>query len=131
MEETIEKLEAKGINFDPNKKLLKTVDDLIKENSWPKGKEPKLLNFALNTPRIFGRLKDNKDPHTMRPIVNKKGFPTYEIEKSMNNIYKEILSESETTLQSTKNVIKRLREISIEKDEILVSFDIENLYPSI
>ena len=131
MEETIRKLEASEINSDPNKKLMKIVDNLIKEDSWPENKKPKLLNFAPNTPRIFGRLKDHKDPFTIRPIVNKKEAPTYSLEKYMKNIYREILTESETTLQSTEDFIKRFREIDIEKDEILVSFDVENLYPSI
>ena len=88
VEEIIEKLEAKEINFDPNKKLTEIVDDLMKENSWPKGKKPKLLNFALNIPRLFGRLKDHKDPYTIRPIVNKKEAPTYDLEKYMEKYAK-------------------------------------------
>ena len=68
MEETIKKLEAREINFDPNKKLMKIVADLIKENSWPEDIKPKLLNFAPSTPRIFGRLKDDKDPYIISPI---------------------------------------------------------------
>ena len=52
-------------------------------------------------------------------------------ETHRENVYREILPESETTLQSTEDFKKRFREINIEKDEILVSFDVENLYPSI
>ena len=47
---------------------MKIVEDLIKENSWLKDKKPKILNFAPNTPRIFGRLKDDKDPYIISPI---------------------------------------------------------------
>ena len=72
MEETTKKLEARDINFDPNKKLMKIVEDLIKENSWLEDKKSKLLNFAPNTSRMFWRLKDHKDPYGLRQIVSKK-----------------------------------------------------------
>ena len=39
MEETIKKLEAREINSDPNKKLMKIVEDLIKEDSWTENKK--------------------------------------------------------------------------------------------
>ena len=74
---------------------MKIVDDLIKENSWPKDRKPKLLNLAPNTQCRFGRLKGHKDPYTIRPIVNKKGDLTYDLEKYMKNVYREIVPESE------------------------------------
>ena len=63
----------------------------------------------------------------MRPIVNKKEGPTYFLEKYMTKIYKRYLPDNNNSLNSTEDFIKKLKEIKLEKDLKVVSFDIINL----
>ena len=49
----------------------------------------------------------------------------------MTKIYKRFLPENCNNLNTTEDFIKKLKEIKLEKDQKMVSFDITNLYPSI
>ena len=57
MEETIKKLEAREINSDPNKKLMKIVEDLIKEDSWQENKKTKAFKFCTKHTKNFWKIK--------------------------------------------------------------------------
>ena len=67
----------------------------------------------------------------MRPIVNKKVGPTYFLEKYMMKIYKRFLPDGNNSLNSTKDFIRKFKEVNLEKDLKMVSFDIINLCLSI
>ena len=49
----------------------------------------------------------------------------------MMKIYKSFLPNSDNSLNSIGDFIKKLKEIKIEKDVKMASFDIINLYPSV
>ena len=49
----------------------------------------------------------------------------------MTKIYRKFLPDSIISLNSTEGFIRKLKEIKLEKDLKMVSFDIINLYPSI
>ena len=87
--------------------------------------------LAPNTPCIFRRIKDFKEPPTIRPIVNKKEAQTYDLEKHMKSLCKNLLPFSTTAITSTEDFITKFRELKIEEKDILVSFDIESMYLSI
>ena len=72
MKEVIVKMVAESVMIYLNEVLMEKRADLIKNGVWPNNKEPRIYNFAPNTPRIYGRVKDNKEPRIIRPIVNKK-----------------------------------------------------------
>ena len=64
-------------------------------------------------------------------MINRKEAPTYDLEKHMNSLYKNLLLDSTAAPTSTDDFIIKLKELKIEKEDISVSFDIENVYPSI
>ena len=72
MKEVIVKMGVEGVMKKLNEVSMEKRIDLIKNGIWPDNKEPRIYNFAPNTPRIYGRVKDNKEPRIIRPIVNKK-----------------------------------------------------------
>ena len=122
---------AESVMKDPNEVLMEKRADLIKNGVWSDNKEPRIYNFAPNTPHIFGRVKDHKEPPIITLMVNKKEAPTYDLEKYMKSLNKNLFPDSTAALTSKTDFIKKLRELKVEKEDILVSFSIENMYPSV
>ena len=71
---------------------------------------------------------DHKDLSSMSLIVSKKEASPCIIEKCMKSIYRDIMLKSETTLNSPKVLLKKIREIVIRKEDIIIIFDVENLH---
>ena len=94
MKEAIVKMGAETVEKDPNEVLMEKRAVLIKNGVQPDNKGPRINNFAPNMPVIFGRVKEHKEPPTIRPIVNKKEAPTYDLVKYMKNLYKNLLPDS-------------------------------------
>ena len=126
MREAIIKMGAERVTKDPNEILKEKWAALIRNGVWPNDRKPKIHNFAPNTPHIFGRIKDHKKLPTIRSIVNKKEAPTYDLEKYMKNLYKDLLPVSTAAITSTEEFINRFRELKINEKDILASFDIES-----
>lgn len=130
MLETIEGMKVLKLKKDPNPKLIEKTKSVIKDPKWPRH-----ITFNFNaasiTPRLFGGLKDHKNTYKMRSIVNKREQVTYQLDKTMKNVYNKILPATENVLASMQELIQKFREISIDKNDILVSFDVKELYPSV
>ena len=62
--------------------------------------------------------------------MNEKG-QTYFLEKYMTKIYKRFLPDSNNSLNLTEDFIRKLKEIKLEKNLKILSFDLINLFPSI
>ena len=125
MKEAIVEMGAERVSKDPNESIIEKRTALIRSGVWSDNKKPKIDNFAPNTQCNFGRVKDDKEPPTIRPIVNKKEAPTYDLEKCMKNLYKDLLPVSNASITSTEKFINNFRELKINENDILVSFDIE------
>ena len=67
----------------------------------------------------------------MRIIVSTIGTPTYGISQYLVNIIQPILNKNDTRLKNSSTFVNKARDWEISADEIQVSFDVVNLYPSI
>ena len=70
MREAIIKMGAETVTKDPNESSIEKRAPLIKNGVWQDDRKLKVHNFAPNTQCIFGRIKNHKEPPTLRPIVN-------------------------------------------------------------
>ena len=86
---------------------------LIKNGVHLYDRKPRIHNFA---PNIFGRIKDHKEPPTIRPIVNKKEAPTYDLKRYMKSLYKNLLPFSIAAFTSTEDFINKFRELRNEEN---------------
>ena len=113
MREAIIKMAAERVMKDPNEILMEKKAALIKNELWPDNRKPRIHNFA---PNIFGRIKDHKEPPTIRPIVNKKEAPTYDLKRYMKSLYKNLLPFSIAAFTSTEDFINKFRELRNEEN---------------
>ena len=84
-------------------------------------------------PRMYGVIKAHKpeNNYPMRIIVSTIGTPTYGISQYLVNIIQPILNKNDTRLKNSSTFVNKARDWEISEDEIQVSFDVVNLYPSI
>ena len=67
----------------------------------------------------------------MRVIVSTIGTPPYGISKYLVDIIQPTLNKNQHKGKSSKSFVSQAQTWKIEPDEIQVSYDVTNLYPSI
>ena len=67
----------------------------------------------------------------MRVIVSTIGTPPYGISKYLVDIIQPTLNKSQHKVKNSKSFVSQAQTWKIEPDEIQVSYDVTNLYPSI
>jgi len=114
-----------------NKLLLQIKDQPVSHDSSKKQLEPKLyykLHSTDSTPASFyGLPKIHKENVPIRPIMSAIGSPTYELSKYLANILSP-LQNNEYTVKNSASFVEKIRTLSVDPDEILVSFDVVSLF---
>ena len=67
----------------------------------------------------------------MRVIVSTIGTPPYGISKYLVDIIQPTLNKNQHKVKNSKSFVSQAQTWKIEPDEIQVSYDVTNLYPSI
>lgn len=73
-------------------------------------------------------LKFTKKDTPLRPIVDSIGSVTYNLSKALVEIIKPLLGTTEHHCKNSKQLAQDLNNITVEKDEILISHDIVSLF---
>ena len=67
----------------------------------------------------------------MRPIVSYSGSVLYNLNKYMANIVKAYVKDENNNAKNSTTFSNYIRNVRIEEDEIMVSFDVTSLYTNI
>ncbi|XP_062700128.1 uncharacterized protein LOC134284823 [Aedes albopictus] len=118
---------------DPLPGLVRRVDKTLKESTPVLGSVIKSLKESNpSLPRIKGLPKVHKPGNEMREIVSAIGSPTHKIAKYLvqefQNMPKKFHSRS---VKNSEQFTELVQNLSVNDDEILVSFDVKSLFPSI
>ena len=92
------------------------------------------LRVSVNgscTPLFYGSVKIHKPERPLRPIVSAIGSATYDMSKYVSNILSEYVQRCNSYLRNTQDFVRKLEEVKIKEDEILVSFDVKSLFTSV
>lgn len=117
---------------DPLPDLVKRVDKIFKECKQVIGNSRlKVSNPIL--PRIKGLPKIHKPGYEMREIVSAEMSPTHRMAKWLVEQFQSMEKQFETkSVKNSKEFAQHLQTIGqLEEDEIMVSFDVKALFPSI
>nr|XP_047143089.1 uncharacterized protein LOC124817277 [Hydra vulgaris] len=84
-------------------------------------------------PRIYGVVKAHKPEknYPMRPVVSTINTPPYGTSEYLVKIIQPTLNKNITRLINSRNFVNDAKEWKIDPNEIQVSFDVINLYPSV
>ena len=120
---------------DPTTKIkAKTLKQLkaLKDNEFI---DNKLYYYLKPTdspaPRFYGQPKIHKPGVPIRPIVSYSGSPLYNLNKYIANILKTYVKHENNNAKNSTTFSNYIRNVLIEDDEIMVSFDVTSLYTNI
>ena len=123
------------LDTDPSKttvnrinKKLKSLKDQDKLNKRTYDQiRPKDATIA----KFYGLPKIHKDNIPLRPIVSLPGSPTYNLSKYLSDILKPLVSTSPHSVKNVNAFLSKIKDIHVEPDEIMISFDVVSLFISI
>ena len=81
--------------------------------------------------RFYGQSKIHKPGVPIRPIVSYSGSPLYNLNKYIANMLKVNVKQENNNVKNSTALSNYIRNVPIEDDEIMVSFDITSLYTNI
>ena len=101
------------------KKYLNKVNDL-----------KKLIPVGSKPGKLYGMAKVHLDQVPLRPVVSMLGTPEYNLAKYLDQLIKPYIPDT-YLLRSTDDFIERLKHLSINSHNIVVSFDVVSLFTNV
>lgn len=130
---TIEESNHISILKNPLPKMVKHTNSMINKISEI-FKTPKWKLTISNpiVPRLYGLPKVHKPGEKMRPISSNINGPTHKLSSWINSKFTKITPPPPSlSIKNSIELAEMLKNIVLDDDEILVSFDVIALYPSI
>jgi hypothetical protein len=90
-----------------------------------------LRNSNPTIPKLYGLPKVHKPGNKMRPISSNNNATTEKIAKWLSNEFKGLPDPPGQWVKNTFEFVERVKDVVLEGDELLVSFDVTALYPNV
>ena len=91
----------------------------------------KIRPSDATTARFYGLPKIHKPNTPLRPIVSLPRSPTYELSKHLASILQSLVKTSTHSVSNAVTFLQQIKDLKIEPDETMVSFDVVSLFTSI
>ncbi|XP_075150330.1 uncharacterized protein LOC142224445 [Haematobia irritans] len=125
----------KRLKIDPTSKFKtknnKLVEKLYKENLISIEEKNKLTSKTAIAPRIYGLPKVHKEGTPLRPICSSINAPSYKMCRYISSILKNVTKDSKYNVKDAIDFKTKIKNVRLTDDEILISFDVVSLFPSI
>ena len=106
-------------------KAIKTegeIDEALYKRLYPTG---------AGSPKFYGLPKIHKEGIPLWPIVSSIGAASYETSKELARILKTLVGKSIYHVQNTQGFIQQIKDIKLQEDQCMVSFDVKALFTSV
>ena len=110
--------------------LKKLLNELLLDGHISERLHSSVQPHSLSPARIYGLPKIHKNGCPLRPILSMVGTPQYMVAKMLHTILKPLI-KTENTCADSFELVKMVKQLTIEDSTVLCSFDIESLFPSI
>ena len=84
-----------------------------------------------STANFYGLPKTHKENIPLKPIVSLPRSPTYELSKYLAMILYLLFKKSPDTIDNTNEFVANFKDLKLEPEEIMISFDVVSLFTSI
>lgn len=120
------------LNKNPLDNMIKEVKELVKDCTSIFGDISTKKLFCSNPtiPRLYCLPKIHKAGKKMRPIVSAVNSPSYGLSKFLVNKFRNLKYPS-FGIKNNLELIDKFKDFNLQEGEILVSFDVTSLFPSI
>ena len=114
-------------------KIQQKLSSLRKRNRFTDKEYEKIYPSDAIPPRMYGMIKAHKPEknYPMRLVVSTIGTANYGLSEYLVKITKNTLNKNPIRLRNTQAFVEEAKTWKIEPDEVQVSYDVVNLYPSV
>ena len=91
----------------------------------------KIYPSGCNISRFYGMPKIHKENSPLRPIVSSCTWPTHKLAEHLAKILKPLAGTTDSYIKNSSHFAEEIKMQTINEDEELVSFDVENMYGNI
>ena len=120
---------------DPTKKYKNKLISLLKtiksQGGINNSTYRRLYPTGAVSPKYYGLPKIHKPGVPLRPIISSRGSATYETAKELANIIKTLVGRSPHHVQNNKDFLENIKDIKLQPDECIMSYDVSALFTSI
>jgi hypothetical protein len=128
-------VDGRLVNNNPVNVMQTNVKNFLKEQVEHKGINASIARKLIlpnpTVPSLYGAPKIHKPGKKMRQIVSYVNSPLYELAKYTAKQLEELQIDMGFEIKNSLEFIERVKDLKIGEDEILVSFDVESLFPSV
>ena len=125
------------LSEDPTKTFATNIKSLLcklrKKGRFSDKEYEKLYPSDPVPPRMYGTVKAHKPEkqYPMRVVVSTIGTANYGISEYIVKIAQNTLNKNKTRVKDSQSFVEEAKTWEIDKNEVQVSYDVVNLYPSI
>ena len=120
---------------DPTYKMLKKVNNELKKlfesGEINKTMYDKMRTTFSNAPQLYELPKIHKPDVPLRPIVSTIGSATYYLAKELTKTISPLAGKSFSFVQDSSDFVQKIKNIRLEEDTVLVSFDVVQLFTKV
>lgn len=91
----------------------------------------KFRNPNPSVPKMSGFPKIHKPGNKFRPLVSNPGSPTEKLSKWLINEFNGLTPPKGASVKNAYDLVSEIKNIQLEEEEILVSFDVTSLFPNV
>ena len=113
------------------KKIAESVRNLHRLGHISDKLKDSLLPSYSNPPQAYGLPKVHKEGTPLRPIISSIGSPTYRLAKELARILSPLTGNTTSTVKNSSHFVQQLREVQVDQDDTLVSFDVVSLFTKV
>ena len=128
-------LAYRTITSDPTNKLkaklIQKLNRIKRETNMEEGMYRTMYPTSCTVPKFYGLPKIHKIGTPLRPIVSSRGFVTYGVAKVIAKICKSLVGKLPHHVQSTRDFVSKVREVTLLPGECLSSCDVTALFTSV
>ena len=125
----------KKMTEDPTSKqkarLIKLLRNIKAQGGITEEQYKKMYPTGAGAPKFYGLPKIHKQDTPLRPIVSSTGTVSYNTSKELARILKPLVGKSQHHLQNTKDFIQQIRDVKLQQDETIISYDVKALFTSV
>ena len=125
----------KKIPEDPTPKqktrLIKLLKKIKAEGDINEETYKRMYPTGAGSPKFYGLPKIHKPDTPLRPIVSSTGTVSYNTAIELAKILKPLVGMSTHHLQNTKDFIQQLKDVRLQEDKSIISYDVKALFTSV
>ena len=114
-----------------SRKIKKSLQELRQAEVIDEPLKRRLSPTSTLTPRFYGLPKVHKPGTPLRPIVASRGSITYNLARYIADTLSPLMGRNGYSLKNSAEMVKELREVTLDEDDILISFDVKALFTSV